>query len=105
MCIKRGDTLGLLFQPRVPLGGYSLYPWGRRQLLFGCADILMLAFESAECRYSSSCHRYFSHAWVLYPLGDVVGKFLATFKEFPPRQKGASFTISNALDSLQPLTN
>ena len=32
---------------------------------------------------------------------DVVGKFLATFKEFPPRMKPGSFTIGDALDKLQ----
>ena len=30
-----------------------------------------------------------------------VGKFLATFKEFPPRMKAGSWDMSKALDSLQ----
>jgi arylsulfatase len=31
----------------------------------------------------------------------VVGEFLATFKEFPPRQKAASFTIDQVMEKLQ----
>jgi hypothetical protein len=30
-----------------------------------------------------------------------VGKFLATFKEYPPRQKAASLTIDEMLQMLQ----
>ena len=29
-----------------------------------------------------------------------MGQFLATFKEFPPRQKAASFTIDQALEKM-----
>jgi arylsulfatase len=31
----------------------------------------------------------------------VVGQFLQTFKEFPPRQKAASFTIDQAVAKLE----
>jgi arylsulfatase len=31
----------------------------------------------------------------------VVAQFLETFKEFPPRQRAASFTIDQAVDKLQ----
>jgi arylsulfatase len=30
-----------------------------------------------------------------------VGGFLATFKEFPPRQKAASFTIDQAMEKME----
>jgi arylsulfatase len=30
----------------------------------------------------------------------LVGRFLSTFKEFPPRQKAASFTIDQALEKM-----
>ena len=30
----------------------------------------------------------------------IVTPFLATFKEFPPRQKAASFTIDQALEKM-----
>ena len=31
----------------------------------------------------------------------IVGEFLATFLQFPPRQKAASFTIDQAIDKLE----
>ena len=31
----------------------------------------------------------------------VVGQFLATFAEFPPRQKAASFTIDQAVAKME----
>ncbi|MBV8919416.1 arylsulfatase [Bradyrhizobium sp.] len=40
------------------------------------------------------------HAFMLVPAQTMVGEFLATFKEYPPRQKAASFTISQVLDQI-----
>ena len=37
-------------------------------------------------------------AFLLVPAQAIVGKFLETFKEFPPRQKPASFSIDQALE-------
>jgi hypothetical protein len=31
----------------------------------------------------------------------LVGRFLETFKEFPPRQRAASFTIDEAMEKMQ----
>jgi arylsulfatase len=36
------------------------------------------------------------------PAQAYVGKFLATFKEFPPRQKAASFTVDQIMEKLIP---
>jgi arylsulfatase len=41
------------------------------------------------------------HVFLLVPAQEYVGKFLATFKEFPPSQKPGSFSIDQALESLQ----
>ena len=40
------------------------------------------------------------HAYFAVPLQGIVGKFLASFKEFPPRQKPGSFTVQQANDAL-----
>jgi len=37
-------------------------------------------------------------AFLLVPAQAIVGEFLKTFEEFPPRQKPASFSIDQALD-------
>jgi len=41
------------------------------------------------------------HAFLLVPAQFYVGKFLQTFKEFPPRQKAASFSLDQVMDKLQ----
>lgn len=41
------------------------------------------------------------HLFVLVPAQEYVGKFLETFKEFPPSQKPGSFSIDGALEALQ----
>jgi arylsulfatase A-like enzyme len=41
------------------------------------------------------------HAYVVVPAQAVVGKFLQSFKEFPPRQKPASFSVDQALKAMQ----
>ena len=41
------------------------------------------------------------HIFLLVPAQQYVGQFLATFKDFPPRQKAGSFALDQVLDSLQ----
>jgi arylsulfatase A-like enzyme len=41
------------------------------------------------------------HLFLLVPAQQYVGKFLGTFKDFPPSQKPGSFSIDRALESLQ----
>jgi len=40
-------------------------------------------------------------AYLLVPAQAYVGRFLDTFKEYPPRQKAASFSLDQALEKLQ----
>ncbi|HSR92666.1 MAG TPA: hypothetical protein VLK88_15295, partial [Gemmatimonadales bacterium] len=37
-------------------------------------------------------------SFLLVPAQAIVGEFLKTFEDFPPRQKPASFSIGDALD-------
>ena len=41
------------------------------------------------------------HAYIMYGAQAGVARFLATFEEFPPAQRPASFTIDQAMDRLQ----
>ncbi|QDT53079.1 Arylsulfatase [Caulifigura coniformis] len=43
---------------------------------------------------------FYHRAYVMVPAQDAVANMIATFKEFPPRQKPASFTAGDALDAL-----
>ena len=44
---------------------------------------------------------HFRRQYLLTPAAAYVGKFLGTFKDFPPRGKPASFSIGDALKTLQ----
>ena len=43
---------------------------------------------------------YLDHVFLLLPAAEYVETFLATFEEFPPRQKPGSFTIGDAKDKI-----
>ena len=43
--------------------------------------------------------------FLLVPAQAYVGNFLQTFKEFPPRQKAASFSIDQVMEKLQETTS
>ena len=55
-------------------------------------------------RASITSNTYFDYlidrAFLMVPAQAIVGEFLATFKEYPPRQKAASFSIDQAMDKL-----
>lgn len=39
-------------------------------------------------------------AFMLVPAQQIVGQFLATFKDFPPSQKAGSFSLDKVMESL-----
>jgi arylsulfatase len=39
--------------------------------------------------------------YLMFYASAIVNQFLETFKEFPPRQEPASFTITNAVEELE----
>jgi arylsulfatase A-like enzyme len=62
-------------------------------------------YEHARITSNTYWDWVFDHAWILYPMGDVVGPFLKSFEEFPPVQKPGSFTVGNAFEQLQAVPN
>jgi len=59
-------------------------------------------YEYADITSNTFWDAMLKYEWILVPVHGIVGQFLQTFKEFPPRMKAASFTIDDALDKLQP---
>jgi arylsulfatase len=57
-------------------------------------------YERAEETSNTYYDWLIDHAYIIYGAQAIVGKFLSTFKEFPPRQKAASFTIDQAMQQL-----
>jgi arylsulfatase len=58
-------------------------------------------FERADVTSNTYWDWLMDHAFIVYAAQAIVAQFLATFVEFPPRQKAASFTIDQALEKLQ----
>jgi hypothetical protein len=58
-------------------------------------------FERADIT-SNTCYDWLIHrGYIVFAASEIVGEFLKTFKEFPPRQKAASFTIDQAMEMMQ----
>jgi arylsulfatase len=58
-------------------------------------------FERADVTSNTYWDWLLDHAFLLVPTQAIVQRFLGTFREFPPRQKAASFTVDQALAKLQ----
>jgi arylsulfatase A-like enzyme len=58
-------------------------------------------FEFADITSNTYWDWMFDHIFLLVPAQHLVARFLATFKDFPPRQKAASFTVDQVLEKLK----
>jgi arylsulfatase len=59
-------------------------------------------YERAEITSNTYYDWVLDHAYLLVPAQAYVGNFIATFKEFPPRQKAASFSLDRVMEVLTP---
>ena len=57
--------------------------------------------EKADITSNTYWDWILDHVYLFLPAQKIVGDFLGTFVEFPPRQKAASFTIDQVLEKLQ----
>jgi len=62
-------------------------------------------YERASITSNTYWDWWLDHAFLLVPAQGYVAKFLQTFKEYPPRQKAASFTIDQVMEKLKPPTD
>jgi arylsulfatase len=58
-------------------------------------------FERADITSNTYWDWMLDNAFLVLAAQTLIGQFLATFAEFPPRQKAASFTIDQALERMQ----
>jgi arylsulfatase len=58
-------------------------------------------YERAQLTSNTYYDWLIDHVFFLVPAQSYVGNFLKTFKEFPPRQKAASFSVDEAMKMLQ----
>jgi arylsulfatase len=86
---KAPGTFRVWMEPFVPL---------RVPLMF---NLRRDPYERAEITSNTYYDWLIDHAYFLVPAQAYVGQFLATFKEFPPRQKAASFSLDQVMEKLK----
>ena len=64
-------------------------------------DLRADPFERADITSNTYWDWLLDHAFIAYGAQAYVAKFLNTFKEFPPSQRAATFTIDQAMDKLK----
>jgi len=57
-------------------------------------------FERADTDSNNYRRWWIQHAFILVPAQEYVAKFMSTFKEFPVRQKPASFNLDKVMETL-----
>ncbi|MEZ4412043.1 MAG: arylsulfatase [Gemmatimonadales bacterium] len=85
---QRADGLDVWQDPFVPLRFPKLF------------NLRSDPFETADHESINYGKWRIEHAFVLVPAQEYVGRFLASFKDFPPRQKAGSFSVDDALNVL-----
>jgi arylsulfatase len=63
-------------------------------------NLRMDPFERAPITSNTYFDWSIRHAFLVVPTQDVVAKFVATFKEFPPRQRPGSFSVEQVMDMI-----
>jgi len=58
-------------------------------------------YERADITSNTYYDWLFDHVFLLVPAQDYVGQFLATFREYPQRQKAASFNLDEVMAKLK----
>jgi arylsulfatase len=58
-------------------------------------------YERANITSNTYYDWLLDHAFMLVPAQAYVGKFLGSFKDYPPRQKAASFSVDQALEMMK----
>ena len=62
-------------------------------------------YEQANITSNTYYDWLLDHVFLLVPAQQYVGKFLTTFKEFPPRMKAASFSLDQVMEQMQKAGN
>jgi arylsulfatase A-like enzyme len=85
---RMAGTLGVWANPFTPLRLPMIY------------NIRRDPYEYATITSNTYYDWLLDHAFLLVPAQDIVGEFLGTFQEYPPRMKAASFSLEKVLDKL-----
>jgi arylsulfatase len=86
---KTAGTFRVWMEPFVPL---------RVPLIF---NLRRDPYERAPIPSNTYYDWLLDRAYLLVPAQAYVAQFLGTFKDFPPRQKAASFSLDEVMEKLQ----
>ena len=81
----------------------TLKIWQEPFVVLRCPYIFNLRmdpYENAQITSNTYYDWMFRHIFLLVPAQAIIGEFLATFKDFPPRQKSASFSLDQVLEKM-----
>ena len=90
---QQAHGLEVWMQPLVPLRAPKIF------------NLRSDPLERAEHEAGGYDKWFVEHAFVFVPAQAIVGQHLATFKEFPPRQKPGSFSVDQAMQKLTEQTS
>jgi arylsulfatase A-like enzyme len=82
-------TMQVWAEPFVPLRVPKLY------------NLRTDPFERADITSNTYYDWFLYHDYIALAANMIAAEFLATFKEFPPRQRAASFTIDQAMEKME----
>jgi arylsulfatase A-like enzyme len=69
-------------------------------------NLRMDPFERAEYEHAMGYQRwYMEHMFVIAPAGAYVGRWLQSFRDFPPRQKPGSFSLDRVMEAVSQPTS
>ena len=83
--------------------GFQMQGWGGPREALTFPRVVNLRTDPYETSLDSGLYtRFFAdQMWLFVPTQQEVGKWLGTFREFPPRQATASFTIDGMMKQMQ----
>jgi hypothetical protein len=85
---QQAHGLEVWMQPLVPLRAPKIF------------NLRSDPFERGEHEAGAYDTWFVEHAFVLVPAQAIVGQYLQSFQEFPPRQKPGSFSVDQVMQKL-----
>jgi arylsulfatase len=98
---KRYDNWKVVFLEQRVAG--TLRIWAEPMVVLRVPKLFNLRtdpYERADITSNTYYDWMIDHVFLFVPAQKLVGRFLATFRDFPPRQKAASFSIDQVLEKL-----
>jgi len=98
----RYDNWKFIFAEQRVIG--TLKIWSEPFVILRCPKLFNLVtdpYERADITSNTYYDWALDHTFLVVPAQAFVAQFLQTFKDYPPRQKAASFSIDQAMEKLE----